>query len=59
MEGLVYREVLTGRQLFVTSVEVASTVGLVRRRYRSNDVYLVVLLGEPNIHNLVLGTPKW
>ena len=58
-EGLVYGEVLTGRRFFVTSVEVASTVGLVRRRSRSKDVYLVVLLGVPNSHRQVLGTPKW
>ena len=58
-EGLVYREVLTGRRFFVTSVKVATTVGLVWRHSRPKDVYLVVLLGVPNSHCPVLGTPKW
>ena len=58
-EGLVYREVLMGQRLFVTSVEAASTVGLVRRHFRSKDVYLVVSIVFPNSHNIVLVTPKW
>ena len=58
-EGLVYGEVLMGQPLFVTSVEAALTVGLVRRHSRSKDVYLVVLLGVPNIHHLMIGTSKW
>ena len=58
-EELVYGEVLTGRRLFVTSVEVASTVGLVWRRSRSKDVYLVDLLGVPNSRRPVLSIPRW
>ena len=58
-EGIVYGEVLMGQRLFVTSVEAASTVGLVWCRFRSKDVYLVVLLGVINRHHLVVGTPKW
>ena len=42
LEGIVYGEVLTGRRFFVTSVEVASTVGLVWRRSKAKDVLLVV-----------------
>ena len=57
--GLVYREVLTGRRLFMTSVEVASTVGLVRRRSRLKGVFLAVLSGVSNSPSPVLGIPKW
>ena len=59
MEGLVYGEVLKGQRLSVTSVDVASTVGLVRRRSRSKDVYLVALLSVPNSLRPVLGIPRW
>ena len=58
-EGLVYGEVLTGMRFFMTSVEVASTMNLGRLRSILKDVFLVVLIGVPNIHLLVLGTPKW
>ena len=53
------REVLTGWRLFVTSVEVASTVSLVRRRSRLKGVCLDVLSGVSSIRRPVLGIPKW
>ena len=57
-EGLVYGELLMGRSLFVTSVEVALNVGSVRRRSRSKGVCLVFLLDVSNSRRLVLGIPK-
>ena len=57
--GLVYREVLTGRRLFVTSVEVESTVGSVWRCSRLKGVCIFVLLGVSNSRRPVLGIPKW
>ena len=57
--GAYLRGVLMGRRLFVTSVEVASTVDLVWRRFRSKGVCLVFLLGVSKILRPVLGIPKW
>ena len=48
-----------GRRLFVTSVEVASTVGSVWRRSRSKGVCLPVLSGVSDSRRPVLGIPKW
>ena len=59
MEGLVYGEVLTGRQFSITRIEVASTVGLVLTFSRSKDVYLVILVGVTNSYRPVLGIPRW
>ena len=57
-EEPIFGEVLTGRQLYVTSMEVVSTVGLVRCRSMSKDLIPVVSLSVPNSHRQVLGIPK-
>ena len=59
MRGLSMGMCLTGRRLFVTSVEVASTVGSVWRCSRSKGVCLVVLSGVFNSRFPVLVIPMW
>ena len=58
-EEIVYGEVLTRRQIFVTSVEVALTVGSVRRHCRLKGVCLAILSIVSNRHRPVLDIPKW
>ena len=55
----VFGGVLKGRRFFVTSVEVASTVGLVLPCSMSKNMYLIILLGVPNSHLKVLGILRW
>ena len=58
-EVLVYREVLMRRRIFVTSVELVSTVGSFWCRSRLKGVCLAVLSGVSSICRPVLGIPKW
>ena len=58
LEGILYGEVLMGRRLFVTIVEVVLNVVSVRCRSRLKGVYRVALLGVSNSLRPVLGIPR-